>query len=100
MTQEWMPTNPCEGCENLDEKLCAGKVRWCKRYADFKDDVTAQTKLLDYLKDNMGWLPPQTIKIRPTKTNTVTSLMKTKADFRVIPQSSLESMRKQLEEQK
>lgn len=49
MTQEWMPENPCEDCENLLENLCAGRVRWCKRYADFKDAVKAQTKLLEYL---------------------------------------------------
>lgn len=91
MTQEWKPTNPCKGCTSYKEyrkKYDSCPIsEECEYRADYCSAKAAQTKLLKYLIEHINHR--DAAKDWQSGKGGIESL---------IPK--LESMRKQLEEQK
>ena len=58
MTAEWMPVNPCKGCEydNYCPIFNASRFTICEKYRTYKSNLAAISKLLEYLLDmNEYW---------------------------------------------
>lgn len=56
---DWMPQNPCEGCKSSDNKQynqCKLEdfIDYCNDKAEYKSNLEAITKLLEWLKAHRG----------------------------------------------
>jgi hypothetical protein len=96
---EWMPTNDeiIEAIKKIADSTPDRDIIYALKLSHALSDA-AQTKLLEYLREQMLWIPLQTLKIKPTEDAPFTGHLKIGEPLRAMNQSTLESMLKEIQE--